>query len=66
MTDLPDDPIIRSFEQTGYAPGVQDETPPECPVCGEECDTVYRDIWNNICGCEHCIKSYDAWDVLTR
>ena len=64
MTNLPDDPIIRSMEKTGYPPGYGEETPPECPVCGEECETVYKDYWNTIVGCEHCVKAHDAWDVL--
>ena len=35
---------------------------PVCPVCGEECETIYTDINSEVCGCDRCIESYDAWD----
>lgn len=37
---------------------------PICPVCGEECDTVYRDRCGDYVGCEHCVESKDAWEWL--
>lgn len=38
---------------------------PICPVCGCETDTVYvnRDTYD-IVGCDQCLKSEDAWNVL--
>ena len=35
-----DDPIIRSLENTGLPPWGREQ--PVCPVCGEGCDTIYR------------------------
>lgn len=36
---------------------------PRCPMCGAECDTIYRDGGVEIVGCENCITFIDAWDV---
>lgn len=37
---------------------------PICPICGSECDTIYKDARDGIVvGCEVCVKAYDAWDV---
>jgi ribosomal protein L37AE/L43A len=36
---------------------------PKCPVCGEECETLYRDDLE-IVGCEHCIKEIDAYEYM--
>ena len=37
---------------------------PVCPVCKEECETVYTDINAEVCGCNNCITVYDAWDYF--
>ena len=40
--------------------------PPEypiCPICGQECETIYRDRDYEIFGCDECVKTYDAWEV---
>ena len=37
---------------------------PICPVCGEECDTLYQDEEGNIKGCDQCIHEVDAWEWL--
>lgn len=34
----------------------------KCPVCGEVCDTIYRDKWLDAIGCENCVTWMDAWD----
>lgn len=34
---------------------------PICPVCGEECDTLYVDKDGTIFGCDECVKTEDAW-----
>ena len=44
-------------------PPVQKDNP-VCPVCGEECETIYTDINSEICGCENCLTEYDAWDYF--
>ena len=58
MRDAPD---IRMTEETGWPVPV---TWPRCPVCGEECDTFYRDREGEIFGCENCVQTLDAWEVL--
>ena len=44
-------------------------TPPEeqpvfCPICGEECDTIYKDRDGTIFGCENCVTTQDAWGAV--
>ena len=34
---------------------------PECPICGEECETFYMDRRENIVGCEHCITTEGSY-----
>ena len=60
MGIIPDDPIIRAIENTGYPPGFKDEQP-ICPVCGSECSTVYKYL-HEIVGCDECLTSFDAWE----
>lgn len=37
---------------------------PHCPVCGSECEHVYRENFtDNILGCENCISEEDAWET---
>ena len=57
--DLPDHPVIQNMERTGYPDG-KEPTFPICPVCGEECEEIFRDL--NIVGCDICIKQSDAWE----
>ena len=59
--DLPDQPVIRNMERTGYQDG-KEPTFPICPVCGEECEEIFRDKDLNIVGCAICIKQSDAWE----
>ena len=34
---------------------------PRCPICGEECETIYRlEKTAEIIGCENCISEHDA------
>lgn len=35
---------------------------PRCPVCGEETDTLYKNIYEEIVGCDGCIRTVDAWE----
>lgn len=35
---------------------------PRCPVCGEETDTLYKNICGETVGCDVCIRTVDAWE----
>ena len=41
-----------------------DDYIPYCPVCGEECDTVYVDMYDDIVGCDQCMNIEDAYEYL--
>lgn len=56
---LPDAPEIRMMERFGT---LKPEEPPVCPICGKECDTIYRDMNDQVFGCDCCIRRQDAWD----
>ncbi len=60
--DLPDHPVIRRMESTGYPDGREPETA-HCPICGKVCETIYRDKHGDIFGCDECIRIADAYDV---
>ena len=47
-----------------FEPPVPDEYIPYCPVCGEECDTVYVDLYDDIVGCDQCMNMEDAYEYL--
>ena len=53
-----------------YIPDYRPEPPdwddfvPVCPVCGEECDTVYLDMDGEVAGCDQCIRMVDAYVYL--
>ena len=34
----------------------------ECPICGEECETVYLNIYCDPVGCDGCLRSIDVVD----
>lgn len=36
-------------------------TCPRCPVCGEETDTVYKNVYGDPVGCPECVTEVDAW-----
>ena len=59
--DIPDHPIIQNCERTGY-PDSKGAIWPHCPVCGEECETLYKDRFGAIVGRDVCIEEWDAWD----
>lgn len=59
---IPDDPIIRCAEETGYAPWIKPDEYPVCPVCGNECGKVYKDQYGEIVGCDECLTERDAWE----
>lgn len=59
--DIPDHPVIRNMERTGYPDG-KEPAYPICPICGEECETIYRNKYLDVVGCEECVSTIDAWD----
>lgn len=61
MIQIPDDPIIRMMERTGY-PSERYQDEPRCPVCGELCETLYKDRYGDIVGCDECITTLNAWE----
>lgn len=61
MYDIPDHPIIRNLERTGY-PWWGEVEYPHCPVCGEECEDVYQ-ANGEVLGCDECVRVCNAWEV---
>lgn len=59
--DLPDHPVIRNMERNGYPDG-RKLVNPRCPVCGKECETIYK-VDGIIVGCDECLQIDDAWEV---
>ena len=60
--ETPDHPIVQNLERTGYPDG-KEPVFPICPVCGEECDTMYKDRYGAYVGCDACMKTVNAWDA---
>lgn len=60
---IPDDPVVHHMEQTGLPPW-NDGKEPKCPICGEGCDTFYRNSEGDVVGCEKCLTPYDAWEAI--
>ncbi len=59
-------PIFIGGFMTDYRlePPDWDDYIPYCPVCGEECDTVYVDMYDDIVGCDRCMNMEDAYEYL--
>ncbi len=55
-------PQISNALRTGWPTGKAPDEP-ACPICGENCSSIFRDRWGNILGCEDCVKSEDAWEA---
>ena len=58
-------PDITVALATGY-PRNAPTALPLCPVCGEECETIYKRYDGEVVGCESCIvtaSSTDWWDA---
>ena len=34
---------------------------PKCPICENECDSFYRNGFDNVIGCENCIEKVDSY-----
>lgn len=62
MPGILDHPVIRNMEATGYPDGKEPQYP-HCPVCGKECETIYRHTSGLFIGCDVCIETKDAWEV---
>ena len=58
MTALPDATWIREAEMYG----MPSPDPVYCPICGEECETIYKDKDREVFGCDRCIQTEDAGD----
>lgn len=56
MEHVPDAPWIRDAEMNGYP----SPDPVYCPLCDEECLTIYRDRYGTVFGCDRCIEEQDA------
>ena len=56
MRDHPDIEKLRRTGETGSG------RYPQCPICGNECETVYRDRAGFFVGCDECIQKGDAWE----
>lgn len=55
---IPDHPDIRRMEREG----VPYADPVICPVCGEECEWIYKQD-GDVIGCDNCVDqiSSDTW-----
>ena len=53
MADLEDPKITRTLK-TGYPNNVPD--PPTCPICKRECEIIYSDRYDEVFGCDNCVK----------
>lgn len=53
-------PAITKAIRTGYH---DDREWPICPVCGNECETIFRDTYGDIFACDECVTSKSAWDT---
>ncbi len=57
-------PLIQREHDLPERPLEPPEAPvPRCPVCGEECHTMYRGIYGDISGCDGCVEALDAWEA---
>lgn len=54
--DIPDHPVIRMMEAYG-TPYPEEDEEPICPICGEECDTMYTALDGEVLGCDCCVRS---------
>lgn len=54
-----DHPDIERIERYGH---VEEPRWPRCPVCNEECETIYLNGHGEPVGCDECLESIDAAD----
>lgn len=63
MFDIPDHPVIRNAERTGWFDGKEPEYP-HCPACGSTAMRIYKNATTGeIIGCDVCVDDVDAFDV---
>ena len=54
-----DHPDIERLERTGETgAGLY----PRCPVCGGECETLFKDKTGVVFACDECVEKQDAWE----
>lgn len=58
---IPDHPVIRNCERTGYPDGKVPEYP-VCPRCKRECETITYNSHGDVLGCDLCTNIGDAWE----
>lgn len=60
--DLPDGPILRRLERFGTVCPEEDDETPICPICRDECETMYVSIAGDVLGCDCCVHAKDPDD----
>ena len=35
---------------------------PHCPICGAECETLFKDKTGVVFACDECVEKQDAWE----
>ena len=35
---------------------------PHCPICGSECETLFKDKTGVVFACDECVEKQDAWE----
>ena len=61
MSNIPDHPVIRNLERTGYPDGKAPRYP-RCPICDGECEEIYKNTELDVVGCDLCLRPVDAWE----
>lgn len=64
IKDVPERPDVERTIRTGYP---KEPRPPRCPMCGAECESIFRRPDGEILGCENCVEIEDSWlmaDIL--
>lgn len=56
-----DHPDIANALRTGHPHG--EPKWPTCPVCGMECETIYRDENGDIFACDECVTINNALEI---
>ena len=55
-------PQITNALRTGWPDGKKPEYP-KCPVCGQDCGELFKDILGNVLGCDECVRPTNAWEA---
>ncbi len=64
LEQIPDHPDIRMMEMYGTLNPEEADFTPTCPICNQECETLYADRSGEVIGCDMCIEHFDAYDYL--